>query len=189
MELTPMATTASFRLIVILLSGFGLGGCAAVAIEGGQAAKSEVIISQNIKAAESGDAKAQFSVGEAYCCSLNEGSGLFNTRTSVEWLCKAARQNYAPAMFKLGKIYSGDTIDGIRLARRAAAGVVGTSTNFPVAAAWLRLADMNGERAAGGRLADVWKDMSAADRTAAQRLFATGVSNQCLWNEVITSSR
>ncbi len=184
-----MTMSASSRVFVVLLSVFVISGCAAVAIEGGQAAKSEVVIAQNIKAAENGDPKAQFSVGEAYCCSLNEGSGLFNTRTSVEWLCKAARQNYAPAMFKLGKIYSGDTIDGIRLARRAAAGIAGTSTNFPVAAAWLRMAEANGERAAGARLADVWKDMSAADRAAAQRLFENGLGNQCLWNEVISSSR
>ena len=184
-----MTTYASLRLTAVLLSGFGLSGCASVAIEGAQATKSEIVISQNIKEAQAGNPKAQFAVGEAYCCSLNEGSGIYNTKISVEWLCKSARQNYAPAMFKLGKIYSGDTIDGVRLARRAAAGVSGTSTNLPVAAAWLKLAELNGERAAASRYTDVWSDMSAADRTNAQKVLERGMNAPCLWNEVIAPAR
>lgn len=183
-----MTKSATLRLIVVMFLGFGLGGCATAAIEGAQVTKSEIIIAQNIDAARAGNPRAQFLVGEAYCCSLHEGSGLYNTQTSVEWLCKAARQSYAPAMFKLGKIYSGDTIDGVRLARRVAAGVAGTSTNLPVAAVWLRLAEMNGESDATDRLADVWEDMSTDDRAAAQQIFNDGLNAPCVWNEVITAS-
>ncbi|TAD87794.1 MAG: hypothetical protein EAZ99_16340 [Alphaproteobacteria bacterium] len=92
-------------------------------------------------------------------------------------------------MFKLGKIYSGDTIDGVRLARRVAVGLAGTSTNLPVAAAWLKLADMNGEREAAARFADVWNDLSTAERASAQTVFERGVNAPCLWNEVIRQSR
>jgi TPR repeat protein len=184
-----MIFSANLRLTVVMFSAFALVGCATVAIEGAQATKSETIISQNMKEAQAGSAKAQFTVGEAYCCSLHEGSGIYNTKTSVEWLCKSARQSYAPAMFKLGKIYSGDTIDGVRLARRAAAGVAGTSTNLPVAAAWFKLAEVNGERTATDRLADIWADMSANDRRASEKIFDKGLSAPCLWNEVIPVTR
>lgn len=180
-----MTIFSNLRLTVVMLSAFLVVGCATAAIEGAQATKSEIIISQNINEARVGNSKAQFTVGEAYCCSLHEGSGIYNTKTSVEWLCKSARQSYSPAMFKLGKIYSGDTIDGIRLARRAAAGVAGTSTNLPVAAAWFKLAEVHGEPNAANRLADIWAELSANDQRASEKIFEKGLSAPCLWNEVI----
>lgn len=164
-----------------------LSGCAGIAIEGAKVARSELIISQNIDAAQAGDAQAQFNVGEAYCCSVHEGSGLYNTQTSVEWLCRSARQGFTPAMFKLGKIFSGDVIDGIEWKRRIAQGIVGTSTNVAVAAVWLQFAADNGEPDAQERLQEVWDEMDEHSRESAQTLYRQGTDTACLWEEVISS--
>ncbi len=172
-------------LLATGLASMLAAGCVAVAVEGAQATKSEVVISRNMEAAEAGEAEAQFKVGEAYCCSVHEGSGLYNTKTSVEWLCRSARQDYAPAMFKLGKIYSGDVIDGVRVSRRVAQGVAGTSENLPVAWAWLQLAADRDEEDAAKRASKVWDKLNEAERAEAQEIYKKGVSAPCDWNEVI----
>jgi len=179
----------SLNVISLFASGALLSGCASAVIEGAQAAKSEVIIAENIGKANAGDPIAQFKVGEAYCCSLNEGSGIYNTKTSVDWLCRSARQGYSPAMFKLGKIYSGDTVDGVRLARRLAAGVTGSSTNLAVASAWFQMAADKGMKEAADRVRDVSKDMNAAQIQTARQVYGMRETQApCLWSAVIDTA-
>ncbi len=161
-----------------------VSGCAAVAVEGAQATKSEVIISRNLKEAKAGDAEAQYKVGNAYCCSVHEGSGLYNTKTSVEWLCRAAEQDYAPAMLKLGKIYSGDVIDGVRVSRRVAQGIAGTSKNLPVAWAWLQLAADRGEDNAAERASKIWEKLNETDQALAKQAYEQALDAPCEWAEV-----
>ena len=174
-------------LFFVTLAAAFLSGCAGTAIEGARVAGSKVVISQNIDAARAGDAEAQYKVGNAYCCSIHEGTGLYNTPTSVEWLCSAARQDYAPAMLKLGKIYSGDVIDGVRLQRRVLQGVAGTSTNLPVALAWLELADERGESGAADLAEEIREDLSEAEQSSASELYGEGLDAPCQWDEVIGS--
>lgn len=172
-----------------LLSIIALSGCVSAAIEGGHAVRSEVIIRENIDAANAGNAEAQYKVGNAYCCSVHEGSGIYNTQTSVQWLCKSARQGYAPAMTKLGKIYSGDVIDGIRLARRVAQGAAGTSTHMPTAVTWLQLAKAQGDADAGELAQELWADMDAAQRSQTNQLLQYGLNAPCEWNQVFATNQ
>jgi hypothetical protein len=54
------------------------------------------------RAAESGDAKAQFGLGSLY----HEGRGIEgDAKKSFEWFLKSATQGYAPAQFNLGNAY------------------------------------------------------------------------------------
>lgn len=166
--------------------GFGLlcAGCVAVGVEGVNISKDEVVYQRNIDEAEAGDPVAQYKVGDALCCSVNEGSGFYNTKEAVAWLCRSARQEHAPAMFKVGKILSGDVIDGIRLTRRLVQGVAGNSTNLPVAYGWLRAAEANGVEDAMERADEVWEDMSDEERMAAIEVQRSPLPEACTWEEV-----
>lgn len=174
--------------VKVIVAGLGLtwlSGCATLAIEGANAAGSEAVIALNIDAAREGDAEAQYKVGSAYCCSIHEGSGLYNTQTAVEWLCRSARQDYAPAMVMIGKIYSGDVIDGIQLSRRLLQGVAGTSENIPVALAWLRLAEDRGEKDALEQADGALEKLSEEERARMDEVYAQGLAAPCDWNDVI----
>lgn len=174
------------RTVVLLLGLAALTGCAGAAVEGARATAAEVTISNNMAAAQAGDAKAQYEVGAAHCCSLNEGGGgLYNTPKAVSWLCRSAAQGYAPAMRKLGQIYMGDTIEGVRLQRRLAAAVVGSSTNFAVSYAWLQQAAARGESEAREEAQEVWGKMNATQRKEATRLQGLGLNATCRWEEAI----
>ena len=109
-----------------------LGGCAGAAMEGANMARDEVVYDKHIEAAQTGDAEAQYRVGEALCCSLGDREGFYDTRESVEWLCRSAEQGYAPASQKLGQIYSGRVVSGVRILRRVAEGVSGRPENLPL---------------------------------------------------------
>lgn len=169
---------------LLLVCIITLSGCVSAVVEGGHAVRSEVIVRENIEAANAGNAEAQYKVGKAYCCSVHEGSGIYNTQTSVEWLCKSARQGYAPAMTKLGKIYSGDVIDGFRLARRIAQGAAGNSTHMPTAVTWLQMAKAQGDADAGALAQELWTDMDAAQRSQTQQTLQYGLNAPCEWNQV-----
>lgn len=176
--------TKAFYIIYSMLAVFVLAGCVSVAMEGTQAVKSEVVISQNMDAARAGNAEAQYKVGNAYCCSIHKDNGIYNTETSVEWLCKSARQGYTPAMVKLGKIYSGDMVDGVRLPRRVMQGVVGKSTNLPVAVTWAQLAVQHGDSDAKELVSKLWEDMSSSEKNTANQLIAMEYNAPCQWNQV-----
>lgn len=170
----------------LLLGLAALTGCAGVAVEGARATASEVTINKNMAAAQAGDATAQYEVGAAHCCSLNEGGGgLYNTPKAVSWLCRSAAQGYAPAMRKLGQIYMGDTIEGVRLQRRLAAAVVGSSTNLAVSYAWLQQAATRGETDAAEEAKDVWGKMNSLQKQEASRLVGLGTNATCRWDEAI----
>ncbi len=178
-------TIGVFALLAIVLAT--VSGCASLAVEGAQATKSEAIIALNIDEARAGDPEAQYKVGRAHCCSVHEGSGIYNTQTAVAWLCQSARQGYAPAMVMLGKIYSGDVIDGVRLSRRVIQGVAGTSTDIPVALTWFQLAMDRGETDAGDQAAGLWDDLSDAEKDRTRAVYALGLNAPCDWDDVIGS--
>lgn len=82
----------------------------------------------------------------ASCCApRNDVDGFYNNRKSIEFLCRAARQDHAQAAYELGKIYSGDIIDGLRLLRRAATAIRGDDlSNKTIAYYWFNQARLNG---------------------------------------------
>lgn len=164
------------------LSIFG-GGCVTVGVEGANIAKDKVVYQRNINAAQKGDAASQYEVGKSLCCSINEGAAFYNTPQAVNWLCLSARQGYGPAMLKVGSILSGDVVDGVRLARRVAHGVVGTTTNLPVAYAWLRAAESRSVPDAKDRADTLWTEMTEAERLASRELHSSALPKVCTWEE------
>lgn len=179
--------SAKAALSAVFIAAF-CSGCAAVPLEGAIAAKSEVVIAKNMVAAENGNAEAQYKVGDAHCCSINEGSGIYNTQKAVDWLCRSAQQGYSPAMFRLGKILTGDVFDGPRVVARVSFGVYDmfnkATTNVPIAMAWLMQARDAGEEGAKERVDEVWADMTAADQLSAENYYALRLNAPCSWGDV-----
>jgi len=165
-----------------------LGGCVGAATEGANIARDRLIVANNIDAARAGDVEAQYRVGEALCCSLNEGEGFYDTPQSVEWLCSAARQGHGPAAYKLGEIYSGDVVSGVRVMRRIAQRVAGSSTSPVVAYAWTRRAEELGVEDAGASAQELWQDLAADQRADARLMLADPESLPCEWQDVIAAS-
>ena len=162
-----------------------LAGCVGAVTEGANIAKDKVGVSNNIAAAQAGNAEAQYKVGKALCCSLNEGEGFYDTPKSVGWLCRAAAQRHGPAALKLGEIYSGDTISGARVLRRVAAGVAGSTTNMTVAYAWLRRADSLNVVEARGPANEIWAELTAAERADGEAMALGRKELPCEWGAVV----
>ncbi|MBT4890171.1 MAG: sel1 repeat family protein, partial [Rhodospirillales bacterium] len=140
----------------------------------------------NLTLAMQGDAEAQYKVGNAYCCSPKEETGRFyNTKLSVDWLCASAHQGHSPAMYKLGKIFSGDVVDGVRLLRRAAMSIAGSTTNPAIAYTWLRQAADQGVEEARVEADTVWSDLSQLERLNATESWKKGLNAPCLWDDVM----
>ena len=116
------------RLFVVLCSLL-LTGCGAVAVETATIGWDKMKVRANIDAARAGDPEAQYAVGEALCCSGDTATGtLYSTEDAMKWLCAAAAQGNTNAMLKLGQIFEGDQVDGLRLMRRAMNGGDGHPT-------------------------------------------------------------
>lgn len=164
-----------------------LAGCVGTAMEGANMAKDEVAYRNYIEAARSGDAEAQYRVGDALCCSLGDRQGFYDTRKSVEWLCRAAAQGYAPASRELGQIYSGDVVDGVRLLRRVAEGVSDRPEDPVVSYAWLKIAARQGASEAEADAEALWSELDQTEKARAGRLVAGGEPLPCHWDEVFQS--
>ncbi len=158
-------------------------GCVTVGVEGANITKDKVVYQANIEAAGKGDPVAQYKVGDALCCSINERAVFYNTQEAVRWLCLSSRQGHGPAMLKVGRILSGDVVDGFRVARRAAHGVLGTTTNLPLAYGWLRAAERNGVPKASDRANAVWAKMSVQERIASKEFEGPSQPSACTWEE------
>ncbi|MEO1544380.1 MAG: hypothetical protein AAFR75_10235 [Pseudomonadota bacterium] len=154
-----------------------------VGVEGANITKDKLVYQANIDAAQKGDPIAQYKVGDALCCSINEGAAFYNTQEAVRWLCLSSRQGHGPAMLKVGRILSGDVVDGFRVARRVAHGVVGTTTNLPVAYGWLRAAARIGVPKATEHANALRSKMSAQERIASTQFEGPSPPNACTWEE------
>ena len=132
-------------------------------------------VMNNMDKAWRGDPAAQHEVGKAHRCSVDEKNYTFySTRTAVGWLCASAVKGYAPVIYEIGKIYSGDVIDGVRLARRLAQGVAGTSKNHPVVYAWPVQAEICGEKDTKSPADELWDGMSPAQQAEMRKLVDAG---------------
>ena len=167
-------------------------GCVGAVVEGVHITRDNQIRSENEPAARRGDRIAQYNLGESYCCSTSDSGPAYDTTVAVHWLCSSARQGYAPAMYKLGKIYTGDVIDGVRLLRRAVTAVHESATNstvsMPIGYAWLRLAQVYGDSDAAVRLQNVKADMTASEIRTGESLAARGLSIPCEMKEVLPNN-
>lgn len=165
-----------------------LAGCAGAAVEGANIARDRLIASNNQAAAQAGDAEAQYRLGDALCCSVNEGDGFYDTPKAVGWLCRAARQNHGPAAYKLGEIYAGDVVDGVRVLRRVAQKAAGSSTDRAIAYGWMRRAEILGVGEARAAGTDLWIRLSTAERAKAEAIVLGRSPLHCTWDEVFGRS-
>ena len=173
------------RRILALIGAMALAGCTVAAVEGLNIARDQAAYSAHIDAARAGHPAAQYQVGNALCCSLNEGSGPFySTPQAVSWLCRSAAQDYGPAAFRLGEIYSGTTVKGVRLAREATGLVTGHTTNRAVAYGWMSRAATLNQPHATQRRDEIWQSMSAEERERAQQMANGQAPLLCEWQEV-----
>lgn len=181
-------TTRRFGLVLaVALAPLLVAGCAArvgPAVEVANIARDKAIIQANRDAAEAGDAAAQFKLGDAYCCAPGGVQGLYNNQQATAWLCRAARQDYAPAQYKLGQIYSGDVVDGVRIIRRVVTGVVGSDQDRIAAALWFSVAARQGYEDAAERGEASRQNLSAAEARQADVYLADWRSAPCEWPEV-----
>jgi TPR repeat protein len=174
----------TWKIALLCAAAALTAGCAAAVGEAAYGAKAKATYESNIDAANKGDKVAQFKVGEALCCEVNGRDGAYDTRRSVEYLCKSAAQGYGPAMYKLGRIYTGDTVDGVRLMKRAAAAAM-APTNPPIAYAWFSNAKAYGEKDAADAAQEEWKEMTPQQQEVAKMQAARGLGATCRWEEAM----
>jgi TPR repeat protein len=182
--------------LLLAAAALGLTGCVGAAIEGAATAKDVSARSKLEPEAAAGNAVAQFKLGNSYCCTLTDRDAPvanavrpYDNRKATEWLCKAARQDYGPAEYKLALIYSGDPMgDKFRLLRRGVIALrefVNSDANLPIAALWAR-------RAAAQNVSDAAKLASSlsAKLTPQQIQYLEALQQDwqtapCTWDEVL----
>ncbi len=177
------------RLLHLLAFGsaLGLAGCIGAALEGANMTKDEVVRASNKEAAQSGDAEAQYKVGNSYCCAPGDGGAVYDNQKATEWFCRAAYQDHAASQWELGKIYSGDLVDGVRIIRRAATMVAGAGkdrTNRSLSLMWFELAAQNGNERAPKEASRLREDMSVAEIAESDLLLENWREAPCEWDDV-----
>jgi hypothetical protein len=92
-------------------------------------------------------------------------------------------------MFRLGRIYDGDTVDGLRVGRRVAAAIADKPPHPDVAWVWFSLAADAGATDGAKRAERVQSRMSASDldRTRLLRM-ANPAAMPCTQNQVSASA-
>lgn len=166
--------TSMLLIVVIVLSGCvgATMGASTLAMKAGPRDELQPL-------AEGGDSAAQYELGKSYCCM---GVG-FDTQTATEWLCKAARQGNADAMYELGRIYQGD------ISRTLAPGqklmqAMNAKESRPHAHLWLSLAASADHPDAQKRLAKLKKSINTNDGVIANRLQAAWRNAPCEYETV-----
>jgi hypothetical protein len=177
-KITARATCFSAALII-------LSGCVGAISETANIAKDKIVISNNIEKAQAGDREAQFKVGNSLCCSIADSNkGFYDTKKSIEWLCRSAESEYGPAAFKIAKIYSGDTVSGVRVIRRITSKIAGKRSVPAVSYSWFLYAEKYGEKDARKHADSMWASLDEKEREEA-REYVTGQKKlPCLWADV-----
>ena len=132
--------------------------------------------------AEAGDAAAQYELGKSFCCM---GVG-FSTQTATEWLCKAAHQGNADAMYELGRIYLGQISRSVAPGQRVRGALM--AKEFPAHAhLWLSLASSVDFSEASKLLDDLSDDISDADRAHSAEMQISWREAPCEYESVLSS--
>lgn len=157
----------------------GLAGCVAAGIGGATYAVKASQRGELEPLAQAGDAEAQYKLGLSHCCM---GPG-FSTQTATEWLCKSAAQNYAPAMYELGRIYAGEVsrtpAPGQKVLQAARA-----EDDPVVSYAWFQLAADGGHEEAGDRASSIKAKLEAQQLAAAQARLGNWRTAACEYDDV-----
>ena len=137
---------------------------------------------QLTSAAQKGDAKAQFDLGETYCCNSGEASGLIDNQVASQWLCRAAKGGYAPAMYSLGRLYAGDLLGGPSLGK--AIKFFAKKADKATALMWLEVAISHGSEPAVADGLALRRQMTAAQTSRATRMLGDWRRQPCTWDKV-----
>jgi len=133
-------------------------------------------------AAQKGDAKAQFELGETYCCNSGKPGGLIDNQVASQWFCRAAKGGYAPAMRSLGRLYAGDLVEGPSLGK--AVRFFAKKADKATALMWLEAAISNGSEPAVDDGLALRRQMTAAQTAAATRMLGNWRRQPCTWDKV-----
>jgi hypothetical protein len=171
-----------FGMVIAL----GLSGCAGLAIETVNVVADKARLQSALEEAEAGDPKAQFVVGDSLCCSGNDPErGAYSTEKAIGWLCASADQGNSDAMMKLGKIFSGDQTDGVRVMRRLVNAASGTPSNFGAAYFWYtRAAEAGNEDGAAAAIDLQQEKMSQDDKLLATGYLTEALAKPCDWESL-----
>jgi TPR repeat protein len=174
--------------IVITVCCLHVSGCASVAIEATSIAADKAAINRNIDDAKAGDPTAQYAVGDALCCSGDAPEGsLYNTSEALLWLCRAADQGHADAMQKLGQIFEGDQVDGVRLIRRAVTAVSTVPQNRAAAHYWYARAGEASKSDAAKAADELYPSLTAAEK-ALLAAYQERSTPPCDWTDLRAAS-
>ncbi|MEM7399849.1 MAG: hypothetical protein AAF354_13045 [Pseudomonadota bacterium] len=172
----------------VVLCSLPLAGCGAVVVETATVGWDKAQVWTNMDAARAGDPEAQYAVGAALCCSGDSQTGtLYSTKDALRWLCAAAAQGNTEAMLKLGQIFEGDQVDGLRLMRRAMNAVTDTPQNLAAAYYWYTAAGYAGLEEAAGMAANLNAEMTAPEKAAAAG-YVSGTEPPCCWTDLQATS-
>jgi TPR repeat protein len=163
----------SFAVLAALVLATCLNGGVGGAVKGAKYAGSQATIAENETAAMRGDAKAQYELGNAYCCSVG----------SVD-LTHDTVKAYAPAQYRLGRLYSGNPVEGLEVRQRAKLLVADAPENKPLALMWLTLAARNGSSDAASKLAELERGITTQEQAAGQTYLADWQAAPCEWSQV-----
>jgi len=107
----------------------------------------------------------------------------FDTQVATEWLCKAARQDHAGAMFELGRIYAGDVSRTLAPGQKVMKALrAQRSTRH--ALMWMMLAEQHGNEGAVAKLEAFRKDAAENVAREAEVMAAAWQSEACEYREV-----
>ena len=168
-----LASRGAATLAVLILVTLPVG-CAAPVVEAALIARDQATYQSNLAAAQAGNAEAELKVGNALCCSVSADQPFYNTQRATEFLCRAAIQGNRDAMFRLGRIYDGDTVDGLRAGRRLAAAVADAPLHPVAVWTWFSVAADAGSPDGARRAEQVRTHMSGPQLAQARLLQAAG---------------
>lgn len=182
-----------FANIMLLLLPLVLSGCAAPVVEGAMQARDSLRRGGLEQAAAQGEAKAQYELGDTYCCAItgqtDTAVSAYDNEKATYWMCQAAQQDYAPAGYRLARIYSGDVVSGVRVLRRSAQLVSTPQKDNAVALMWARRAAAQNESGADALARDISRRASSAELRRANQLASNWQSAPCTWPQVFSAAR
>ena len=166
-------------LLIALLPAFASAGCVGATMSASTYAVKAGPRNELQPLAEGGDSAAQYELGKSYCCM---GPG-FDTQTATKWLCKAAHQGNADAMYELGRIYQGDVSRTMAPGQKLMQAMKAKESR-PHAELWLSLAASANHPDARKRLAEITKRISENEGAIATRLKAAWRNAPCEYERV-----
>lgn len=169
----------AFHCLVCLLVVIILSGCVAAAVNTSTYAVKAADRDELLPLAESGDAVAQYKLGNSYCCM---GAG-FSTQTATAWFCKSARQGNTDAMYELGRIYDGDVARSVAPGQKLRA-AISAKQSPRHALLWFTLAADRGHNDAGSQLEKLAEKTSKEDLEAVAGMVSTWTEQPCEYDQV-----